>query len=116
MTMKTTKMTWAILAVIGGLAANVPVFSVPPYDTPPAFDDSKKDQSLDGKIEAVNTEERTFTVGGKTIYTTDTTTFTKGDKKILLSDIMVGDEIHAMTHDTTDGKVEASSVEMVGKK
>ena len=113
--MKTTRSKYAWLAVIAAatIGVNSPrILAAGPDDSAAALDESRKEKALDGKIESIDVEGKTFTLGGKVIYTTDTTKFTRGKDTIMLSDLKVGYEVHVMTHDTYDGKVEATSVDV----
>jgi hypothetical protein len=83
--------------------------------TAPGEHQDKDAQKFHGKVEAVDAAAKTLTVGGKLIYTTDTTLITKEGKAIKLDKINVGDEVHGTTRQNSEGKVEALTV-TVGKE
>jgi hypothetical protein len=67
-------------------------------------------QTFAGKIEAVDTGEKTLTVGGKQIYVVDSTRLMRADKPITLGDLKVGEDVHGTSRQTFDGKTQAITV------
>jgi hypothetical protein len=54
---------------------------------------SKKKGSVNGKVEAIDREAKTFVVNGKTIHTTEQTEWKLKDKKGTLDDLIEGDQV-----------------------
>jgi hypothetical protein len=113
--MKKTKMSLMILGATLALGVAVPTVSAQAEPPCPLQEKPDKDKSFSGKVDAVDTSAKTFTVGGSLIYVSDSTKLTKKGKPIMLSEIMVGDQVHGTTRQTFDGKTEAVSV-TVGEK
>jgi hypothetical protein len=113
--MKRTKTGLVLLGVIAavGLTPVLAAANVPPAPTQEKPD--KESQKFEGKVDSVDVKAKTLTVGGKLIYTSDTTKITKAGKAIQLAQIMDGDEVHGTTKQTLDGKTEALTVK-VGKE
>ena len=112
--MKRTKVNLIMLGVVAALGMTSMLALAGPA-TAAEEKPEKAQKPLDGKVEAIDIAAKTFTVGGKLVYTSDTTKITKDGKAIKLSDIAVGDEVHGTTHQTYDGKTEALTVK-VGPK
>ena len=114
-TMKRTKVNLVMLGVIAALGMTPMPALAGPATGAQEEKPEKGQKPFEGKVEAIDSAAKTFTVAGKLVYTSDTTKFSKDGKAIKLSDIAVGDEVHGTTHQTYDGKTEALTVK-VGKK
>ena len=66
-----------------------------------------------GKVSAKT--EASLTVDGKSIATTDGTSYLKEGKAVTLSDVQVGDQVRIAATKTTDGSLQAVMVEVMAK-
>ena len=113
--MKKAKVSFVILGVVGALGMTPMAVWAGPAAAAQEEKPEKAKKAFDGKVEAVDTTQKTMTVGGNVIYISAVTKLTKNDKAITFSDIVVGEEVHGTTHQTYDGKTEALTVK-VGPK
>jgi hypothetical protein len=79
-----------------------PALVAPPPDT------NKINKNVSGKVEAKS--DTTLTVGGRTVSTGSSTTFSKAGASIGSGDVKVGDKVNIVTSD--DGQV-AVSVDVI---
>lgn len=116
--MKTTRTGVAILGV-AAIALMTPAFAAPTPEAPaqPGAGNGRltKEQAFQGKIEAINSTEKTFTVSGQMYYVTASTKIMHGDKMLTMNDLKMGDEVSGTGHQTFDGKTAAVTVRVVSK-
>lgn len=86
-----------------------------PQPKPQVADKPDKEAHFQGKVDAVDANANTLTVGGKVIYASANTKITKDNKAIKLAQVQSGDEVSGTGHQTFDGKTEADTV-IVGAK
>ena len=114
--MKTTRIGLATLGAIAAIGLTAPVLAAAPGEQPGAGSEKQtKEQPYQGKIEALDAAEKTFTVGGKVLYVTGSTKITRGDQPITMGDLKVGDDVNGMSRETFDGKTQAISVQVAAK-
>jgi ribosomal protein S1 len=113
--MKRTKIGLLMIGTIAAIGLATPAFAADEPSTGRQQEKAEKEQSFEGKVEAVDTTAKTLTVDGKLIYVVDRTKLTKDSKAIMLSNIMVGEKVHGTTRQTFDGKSEAITLK-VGEK
>jgi hypothetical protein len=114
--MKNTRIVLAAIAAFAVIGMTAPASWAGPATRPkPMKEKAEKGQPFKGKVEAVDTQAKTLTVGGTALLVSDTTRLTKDGKAITLADIKVGDYVHGHSHTLLTGKTEALSV-VVGKE
>jgi len=115
--MKIVKTGLVMLATIAVAGLLMPTFAVADQAPNALLQDAPgKAQPFHGKVEAVDTAAKTFTVDGKLIYIADTTKLSSEGKAITLGDIKNGDEVSGTTRQTFDGKTEAVMVKVTQEK
>lgn len=114
--MKRTKVGLVIIGAILAVGLTTSTVAAPDKEGGQPSEKIEKGQPFSGKIEAVDTTAKTFTVGTSMLYVTDTTKLTNKDgKAIKLADLKVGEEVHGTSRVTFDGKTEAITLK-VGPK
>src|SRR5262245_11884477 len=88
--------SWLLLTLPVALAQSPGAPRGPP-DKP-----GKAIQSFHGRVDAVDVNARTFTVGGQVIYVADSTRISKHGKPIQLSEVAAGDMVHGTAEMTFD--------------
>ena len=113
--MKRTKVGLVITGVILAIGLTTATVAAPDQEGNQPSEKIEKGQPFNGKIEAVDTTVKTFTVGTSMYYVTDATKLTKEGKAIKLADLKVGQEVHGTSRVTFDGKTEAITLKVGAK-
>lgn len=71
---------------------------------------------FNGAVAAVDTNAMTFAVGERTFNVTSTTKITKSGQPAVLGDLTVGETVTGAYKKGADGKLDATSVKIGGKK
>jgi hypothetical protein len=108
--MKSTIVSCLAAGAIAAVGLATPSFAAAQEHSAGQETKAEKKQPFHGKVEAVDTEAKTLTVGGKVIGITDATKLTRAGKSITLGAVKVGEEAHGMTHQIAGGKTEALTV------
>ena len=114
--MKRTKVGLVITGAILAIGLKTPAVAAPEKEGGQPSEKIEKGQPFSGKIEAVDTTAKTFTVGTSMIYVTDTSKLTKDGKAIKLTDLKVGEQVHGTSRVTFDGKTEAITLKVGAEK
>lgn len=116
--MKKTKLVLTIIVAVAATGLMTPALANAASQPSLLQEKGKpeKGEPFNGKVEAVNAEAKTLTVGGAAILVTDTTKLTKLGKPITLADIKVGDHVHGKTSKNAEGKAEALNITVGGEK
>jgi hypothetical protein len=85
-------------------------------ETPPAKKHHNGTPPFHGKLEGVDTNAMTLTVGKRTFNVTSATTITKDGKPAMLADGVTGEPVSGTYKKVADGKMDALTVHFGGKK
>jgi hypothetical protein len=85
-------------------------------ETPPAKKHHSGTPPFHGKLEAVDTNAMTLTVGKRTLNVTSTTTITKDGKPAMLADGVTGESVSGTYKKGSGGKLDALTVHFGGKE
>ena len=114
--MKKTKLVLTIIVAVAATGLITPALADAASQPDLLQEKAEKGEPFNGKVEAVNAEAKTLTVGGAAILVTDATKLTKLGKPITLADIKVGDHVHGKTSKNAEGKAEAINIAVGGEK
>lgn len=116
--MKTIKFCISLLSAMAVMAVAAPAL-VAATPQAPAPDDKDKPgmlQPVQGKVTAVDQEKKTISVAEKTLHVSENTLITRKGETIELAALKVGEEVHAMTRNTVDGKIQAVTIRVGPQK
>lgn len=82
--------------------------------TPPAHKHAHHGAPFHGKLEGVNTNAMTLTVGGQTFQVTTRTRMTKKHEPVTLADAIIGERVSGYYRTNDDGSLVATSVRFGG--